>query len=71
MYLRDLEDGNKPTITDYIESVIVAFLNKHNLGFHKGSGGEEDIAKSALKKSVAVGQFVHEHRSSLKYHQLT
>lgn len=63
--------GEKPSITEQHEAYAVSFLNKHNLTYSPGVGGEEVRAKSALSKLIRTVQFLTDHRDVMSYNQMT
>ena len=69
-YLRNYP-GEKPSITEQHEAYAVSFLNKNNLTYSPGVGGEEVKAKSALSRLIRTVQILTEHRDVMSYNQIT
>ena len=51
-----------PNITEQVESFVVEHLNKNNLGI---SVGEEEPLKKAVRATIAVFIYVHNHRETM------
>ena len=57
-YLKSFKKGEKPSITDQIEAIVVDFLNGHGIQCKDGTGGEKQRAVDGLKQLVKVVMFL-------------
>ena len=64
-YLSSMTIEQKPNIDEQYEALGVGFLNLMRLGYKGGTGGEEKVAKGALKLMVRSLKFVGEHRGTM------
>lgn len=64
-FLSSLPKDGKPSIDDQHQAFAVRFLNDSGLGFKGGTGGEEAIAKNALRLMVGTLKFVNERRTTM------
>ena len=70
-YLKTLPADKKPTIDEQYEAYTVQFLNDSKLGYKGGSGGEEMVAKKALKLTAASLKFVSGYRNIMGRSRVT
>ena len=64
-YLKSLPANAKPTIDQQYQAFTAQFLNDCQLQYKGGTGGEEIVAKNALKLAAAVLKFVSIHRDAM------